>query len=341
MTSNIELTGRKPAREWLPVLAAYREPSFTRSVAEIAVTVIPFLVLWGLSWWLSSISHLLALPTMLLAGLFLVRVFLIQHDCGHGSFFETRRANDIVGRVLGVLTLTPYGDWKHSHAMHHATSGNLDRRGFGDITTLTVREYRSRSPFRRFIYRLYRTPVVLFGVGPAFVFLLRNRVPANMFRCGWKPWAGVLANNLALAVVYGTLFWLMGWKTFLLVHIPIVLIAATVGIWLFYVQHQFETTTWEYTPDWTVQDAALYGSSHYDLPGPLKWMTANIGIHHIHHLSSRIPFYRLQDVISDHPELADVQRLTLAESLNCLRLRLWDESSKRLVTFREAAALPA
>lgn len=332
------VAGFKPAREWLQTLASYREPKFERSVVEIIVTVVPFVLLWAAAWKAYSVSYLLSLVFIVPAAFFLVRLFLIQHDCGHGSFFMTKRANDFVGRCLAVLTLTPYGDWKYSHAMHHSTSGNLDRRGFGDITTLTIREYNARSPFRRFTYRLYRTPFVLLGIGPAFVFLLRNRVPGKMFSCGWKPWAGVMATNVVIAALYAGLIWLMGLNTFLLVHLPIVLLASTIGVWLFYVQHQFETTTWEHNDRWTVHDAALYGSSHYDLPQPMRWLTANIGIHHIHHLSSRIPYYKLDQVLTDHPDLAKVQRLTFWQSLDCLRLRLWDEDDKRLVSFREAAA---
>lgn len=338
MEQSLTHAAAKPARDWLKDLAAYRDPSHARSALEIAITAVPFALLWAAAWACASISYLLAALFIVPAAFFLVRLFLIQHDCGHGSFFATRGANDIVGRCLGVLTLTPFGDWKHSHAMHHATSGNLDRRGFGDITTLTVREYLARTPFRRFTYRLYRNPLVLFGIGPAYVFLLRNRVPANMFTCGWKPWAGVMLNNLAIVAVYGTLISLMGLETFLLVHLPIVLLSATIGVWLFYVQHQFEATTWEETPGWNVHEAALHGSSHYDLPPLLRWLTANIGIHHVHHLSSRIPYYRLSEVLGDHPELAGVQRLTLWQSFACLRLRLWDEHAKRLVTFREALA---
>ena len=331
----------RSAREWLKDLAVYRDPSNSRSALEIAVTAVPFALLWIAAWVVGTISYGFSLIFIVPAAFFLVRLFLIQHDCGHGAFFVTRRANDIVGCCLGVLTLTPFGDWKHSHALHHATSGNLDRRGFGDITTLTVREYLARTPFRRLSYRLYRNPIVLFAIGPAYVFLLRNRVPANMFTCGWKPWAGVMANNLVLAVVYGALAYLIGLEALLRTHLPIVLLSATIGVWLFYVQHQFEDTTWEQTPGWNVHDAALHGSSHYDLPPLLRWLTANIGIHHVHHLSSRIPYYRLPEVLSDHPELANVQRLTLWQSFACIRLRLWDEQAKKLVTFREALAVPS
>jgi omega-6 fatty acid desaturase (delta-12 desaturase) len=270
---------------------------------------------------------------------FLVRLFMIQHDCGHGSFFRHRLANDWVGRVIGVLTLTPYHFWQRTHAMHHATSGNLDRRGLGDIDTLTVREYRALPFWGRLCYRLYRHPAIMFGIGPAYLFVVRHRLPFGLMRSGWRPWLSTMATNFAIALIVATLIWLIGVKAFLLVHLPIMLLAASVGVWLFYVQHQFEQTTWADDREWNVHVAAMHGSSHYDLPAILRWFTANIGVHHVHHLCSRIPYYRLPQALRDHPELRNVNCLTLLQSFRCVRLTLWDERQHRLVSFREARTL--
>jgi acyl-lipid omega-6 desaturase (Delta-12 desaturase) len=263
---------------------------------------------------------------------------MIQHDCGHGSFFAHRHANDWVGRVIGVLTLTPYDFWRRTHAVHHATAGNLDHRGIGDVDTLTVREYRALSYWGRLKYRLYRHPLILFGLGPAYLFLLQQRLPVGMMRKGWQPWASTMATNLAIALVVAIVVWFVGIKAFLLVHLPIMLLAASAGVWLFYMQHQFERTTWARDGEWRLHDAALWGSSYYDLPSFLCWFTANIGVHHVHHLCSRIPYYRLPEVLRDHPELRAIGRLTLLESLSCARLALWDEEQSRLVSFRELTA---
>src|SRR4029434_1465291 len=210
------------------------------------------------------------------------------------------------------------------HAIHHATSGNLDRRGIGDVDTLTVREYRALSWFGRLRYRLYRHPLIMFAVGPAYLFLLQHRVPVGLMRTGWQPWASTMATNLAIAIIVAVLTWFIGIKAFLLVHLPITLLAGTAGVWLFYVQHQFEHTTWERNESWNLRQAALYGSSHYELPALLRRVTANIGIHHVHHLSSRIPYYRLPRVLRDYPELRDVCRITLLQSFRCVQLVLWD-----------------
>jgi acyl-lipid omega-6 desaturase (Delta-12 desaturase) len=324
------------ARAWTKILTAYRNPSCGRSIVEIAITVVPLVLLWVLVWatldigyWLSA---LLAVPT---AG-FLLRLFMIQHDCSHGAFFRHRFANDWIGRVIGVITLTPYDFWQRTHSIHHATSGHLDRRGFGDVNTLTVREYRAKPFWGRLYYRLYRHPLVMFGIGPAYLFILQHRLPIGLMRAGWRPWVSTMATNFAIAAIAATLIWFIGLKAFLLVHLPIMLLAASMGVWLFYVQHQFEGTLWEDDENWTLHAAALHGSSHYDLPWILRWFTANIGAHHIHHLCSRIPYYRLSRVLCDHPELRNVSRLTLLQSFRCPRLALWDETQRRLISFRDA-----
>ena len=325
------------ARVWTQILNRYREPSRIRSVIELTITALPLAALWAGAWfvyWLGFwwASLLIAVP----ASGFLVRLFMIQHDCGHGAFFPHRWANDWVGRVIGILTLTPHDFWRRTHAVHHATSGNLDRRGVGDVDTLTVREYFARSRWGRLRYRLYRNPIVLFGIGPSYVFLLRQRLPIGLFRGGWRPWISTQATNAAIALIAAALIWLIGAKAFFLVHLPIILLAATFGVWLFYVQHQFEDTFWRENDDWDLHEAALHGSSYYDLPLLLRWFSANIGVHHVHHLCSRIPYYRLPVVLRDYPELREVSRVTVLQSLRCVRLVLWDEAQHRLVSFREA-----
>ena len=317
-------------------LARHRAPSTRQAAFELAITLIPFALLWTgalislqRGWWAGL---LLTAP----GAVFLVRVFLIQHDCGHGAFFPSSRANAWTGRLLGVLTLTPYAYWRQTHAIHHATSGHLDRRIAGSIDTLTVEEYRTMSAPRRLRYRLYRHPLVQFAVGPSFVFLFQHRVPVDLMRAGWRPWASAMATNVSAAVSFFALGSWLGWTPFLLVHLPIVAMAASLGVWLFYVQHQFEETHWERQGSWRREDAALHGSSYYDLPTPLRWLTANIGVHHVHHVDSRIPFYRLGKVLKEMPQLKTIGRVTIGQSLRGVRLTLWDEHAKRMVSFRDA-----
>lgn len=323
------------ARAWAHTLSKYRGPSNLRGIFEIIVTFLPFVGLWVLTAALVSHGYWIGLLLCLPTAMFLVRLFMIQHDCGHGAFVTHPKANNWIGRVLGVLTLTPFGLWQRSHALHHAGSGCLDHRGFGEIDTLTVDEYQARSAWARARYRAYRHPLVMFGIGPAYLFLLDHRLPIGMMRRGWQPWLSTMGTNIAIVTAAAVVIWLIGFKLFLLIQLPITVIAATIGVWLFFVQHQFERTSWERLPDWQRQEAALHGSSHYDLPAPLQWLTGNIGVHHVHHLCSRIPFYRLQRVLRDHPELRDINRLTLLDSLRTVRLALWDQTQNRLVSFKE------
>ena len=326
-------------RRWTKLLAGYRTPSRRRSVFELIVSVAPFCALWALAW--ASVSYgfwpglLLTIPA---AG-FLLRLFMIQHDCGHGAFFAQRSMDDWTGRIIGVLTLTPYAYWRRAHAIHHASAGNLDERGVGDIMTLTVAEYEQLSPLRKLGYRLYRNPLVMFGIGPIWVFGLTQRLPLGLMRVGKEPWISTIGTNIAIAAMAAILIYLVGLVPFLLVHIPIVVLAGAAGIWLFYVQHQFEETHWSSGDAWDFREAALHGSSYYDMPGPLNWLTGNIGIHHVHHLSSKVPFYRLPEVLRDFPELKEIGRITIPESLSTVKLALWDEKSRRLVSFRDARAL--
>lgn len=321
------------ARVLTKELNRFCEPDHRRSVGEIFVTVLPFFALWALSYAALQVSFWLSLLVAVPAGAMLVRFFLIQHDCGHQAFFKTRAANDWVGRVLGIFTMTPYDFWKRTHAIHHATHGNLERRGIGDIDTLTVAEYEARSMWGKLRYRIYRNPLVLFVIGPAYLFLLQHRLPVTQMRAGWTPWISAMATNVGIAALFAGMMWLVGVKAFLMVHIPIVMIAASIGVWMFYVQHQFEHTVWDHNSEWEMKSAALLGSSHYDLPQPLRWLTANIGIHHVHHLVSRIPYYRLHEVIETYPELGKLGRITIKESLATVKLALWDERRRCLVPF--------
>ncbi|MBY0563232.1 MAG: fatty acid desaturase [Hyphomonadaceae bacterium] len=323
-------------RPWRTLLAAYHAPKLSRSLLELAVTAVPLAALWASAWLAASFGlWWLALLISVPASAFLVRLFMIQHDCGHMSFFKTPALNHWIGRAIGVLTFTPYDYWRRSHAIHHATCGNLDRRGTGDVATLTVGEYRALTPLKRLGYRLYRHPAVLFGLGPAFLFLVQHRLPSGQMREGWRPWISTLGTNAAIAALIGVAFVLGGWKALLLVHLPTLLLAASIGVWLFYVQHQFEETHYARQAGWDFTEAALRGSSNYILPQPLRWFTANIGVHHVHHISSRIPFYQLPSVLRDFPELRDVSKLGVIESMRAAGLSLWDEAGKRLISFAD------
>lgn len=324
-------------RKLVGALKPFSTPHTGRSLWELAITVVPFLAVIMVMLVALDAGYWAALVLSPLAGLLLLRVFIIQHDCGHGAFLAKRAGNDWVGRALGVLTFTPYDCWKRSHTLHHANTGNLDARGFGDVDTLTVAEFRSGSWWQRLAYRTYRHPVVLFGIGPAYLFLLRHRLPVGLMKEGSQYWVSAIATNLATAAVLGGLVYLFGFATTALVVIPPLLIAASTGVWLFYIQHQFETAHWDWKGNWSFHEAALHGSTHLDLPQPLRWFTANIGVHHIHHLVSRIPFYRLQDVLKAYPELREVNRYTISQTLSPLLLTLWDEDQRRLISFREAA----
>ncbi|PRY77677.1 omega-6 fatty acid desaturase (delta-12 desaturase) [Yoonia maritima] len=323
-------------RDWVRILANYREPSSLRSSIELMISFVPFVGLWILACLVAPYSYIGAFLISAFNGCFLLRLFCIQHDCGHGSFYGNRTVSDWVGRVLGVVTLTPYDVWRRTHSIHHSHAGDLDHRGIGDVMTLTVEEYHQRTAFGRFMYRAYRHPLVMFGLGPTYLFILQNRLPLGLMDQGKKYWISAMGTNAAIVAILGTIVYFGGLQALFLVFLPTTLIAASIGVWLFYVQHQFETTHWEQAPDWQLHEAALHGSSHYDLPPILRWFTANIGIHHVHHLYSRIPFYRLTEVLRDHQELVEVSRLTMLQSVKCASLDLWDEKKRRLVSFAAA-----
>lgn len=327
--------------DWEALLARYRKPVLWRSATQLVTTAVPFALLWLVMLWSLEAGYWLTLLLAVPAALFFVRMFMLQHDCGHGSFFRSRRANDAVGSVLGVLTLVPYAYWRRTHAVHHATSGNLETRSFGDIDTLTVREYLSRSQLKRLLYRLYRHPLVLLLIGPAYQFILKHRFPVDTPRTWTREWTSVHWTNLGLVALVAGLGWAVGLDRFLLVHLPITLIAGSMGVYLFYVQHQYEDTYWRYRETWNYHAAGLEGASHLVMPKVLQWFTANIGLHHVHHLCSRIPNYHLQRCFDENPALHRVTRLTLWESVKTLRLTLWDEDETRLVGFRDLRAIRA
>lgn len=315
-------------------LQAYTHPSVRRSVVQLLDTAIPFALIWYAMYRSLEYSYWITLALSIPAAGLLVRLFIIQHDCGHGSFFSRQKLNNALGFAIGVLTLTPYGYWRRTHAIHHATSGDLDRRDLGDITTLTLDEYLNRTPFKRLMYRLYRSPLVLFGLGPAYLFLIRHRFPTDLPLSWKREWRSVLLTNLGIAGLVALASWAVGVAAFLKIQLPITLLAGTLGVWLFYIQHQFEDTYWRRQPTWDYHEASVRGSSYYDLPTVINWFTGNIGVHHVHHLNSRIPNYELHRCLRDNPVLQDVTRLTLVDSLRCVQFKLWDEDSRQLVGFR-------
>jgi omega-6 fatty acid desaturase (delta-12 desaturase) len=320
-------------KAWRKLLEKYKRPSTRSATVQLLNTALPFGFFWYLMLKCVPVSYGLGLVLAIPTGFLFIRLFILQHDCGHGSFFPSRRANHIVGSLLGIVTLFPYGYWRRTHAIHHATSGNLEQRELGDVKTYTVREYRSWGAIHRFFYRLYRHPLILLGFGPTYQFVLKHRFPFDIPWSWKREWISVLWTNLGIAVIFFALSWWHGWQSVLMVHLPVVLVAGAIGVFLFYVQHQFEETYWEHEEDWDFSHAGMQGSSFLDLPKPLHWLTGNIGYHHIHHLASRIPNYRLAQCYSENPELQKVTRLTLGQGLRCLNLKLWDEDTRKLVPF--------
>ncbi|HVR39915.1 MAG TPA: fatty acid desaturase [Thermoanaerobaculia bacterium] len=321
------------------MLKPYAESQRGRSIFQLVNSFALYIAAWFLTLWLVSVSYWLALPAAFLSASLLIRLFIIFHDCGHGSFFRSRRANGVIGAIVGVMTLTPYQAWRRRHAAHHAATGNLDveDRSLGTINTLTVNEYRALSPGRRFLYRVYRHPFVILGIGALFHFIVSQRFPQPV-PMSWRhiERRSVWWTNVGIVLSVTAAVFLFGWKNFLLVQIPITCISSAMGMWLFFVQHQFDNAYWEHTPPWNYHDASLYGSSHYDLHPVLHWFTGNIGFHHVHHLNSRIPNYRLKECLDSNPPLQVAPKLRLFESLRCATLALWDEERRTLVSFRNA-----
>jgi len=320
---------------WKKEIAPFETPDIRRSIWQILNTIVPFLALWCLAYLSMSVSVWLALALAIPAAGFLVRTFIIFHDCCHFSFFKSHRANIVVGTITGLLTFFPYYQWKHEHAVHHATSSNLCKRGTGDIWTLTVDEYVASPKWRRVAYRIYRNPIVLFGFGPIFLFLVEYRM--NNKGVGRKERINTHLTNVALLIIMGVLCWTLGWQKVLIIQGAILYISGMAGIWLFYVQHQFEDTYFEHNEDWDFVRAAMEGSSFYKLPKLLQWMTGNIGFHHIHHLSARVPNYKLQKLYEANAALQKVPSVGLLASFKSLRFRLWDEAAKRFIGFKGVA----
>jgi len=320
---------------WRAALAPYAQARWGRGLLGIATSVLPYLGLSVLMAITLNVSVLLVLALSIPTAGFLVRTFIMFHDCTHGSLLPSRRGNRWVGAVLGLLVLAPFRRWRHDHAVHHASSGDLQRRGVGDIPTLTVAEYQHESRRRRVAYRLFRNPVVMFGLGPVFAMMIGPRIATRAQRPLLRR--SVLGTDLALVVVIGTLSWLVGWQEFLLIWGPAALMAGSAGIWLFYVQHQFEDAYWQSSEQWTFVDAALRGSSYLKLPPLLRFLTGNIGLHHVHHLNARIPNYNLQRAHDETPMFRDVPVLTLRDGLRAVRLKLWDEQQGQLVAFAESS----
>ena len=319
---------------WREVLAPYAVPCPRRGLTSVATSALPYVALCVAMYLSLSVSYLLTLALAIPAAGFLVRVFVVFHDCAHGSLLPSKRANNVVGSVLGLFVLSPFRRWRHDHAVHHATSGDLDRRGVGDVITLTITEYQARSPRGRLAYRLIRNPLVMFGFGPVIAMVIGPRIVAKGARKRMRN--SVLGTDVALVLLVGGVCWLIGWQAFLIVWAPAALLAGSIGIWLFYVQHQFEDAYWQSSAEWTYADAALRGSSYLKLPTVLRFFTGNIGLHHVHHLNARIPNYNLPRAHAASPMFAAVPTLSLWDGLRSVRLKLWDEQAGRLVTFAQA-----
>ncbi len=329
-----------PEMDWPALLAPYRKSSLWRGLFQLCNTLIPLVALWILmARTIDTIPYVATLALAVPTALLVVRSFIIQHDCGHASFFDRRRMNNFVGFCIGVITLVPYVYWRKTHAIHHATSGNLDQRSFGDIDTLSVREYLSLSKANRLRYRLYRHPLVMLIVGPVYQFIFKYRFPTDTPKTWKREWASVHYTNLALAVVIALLWWAVGIRTFLFIQLPITIIAGSVGVFLFYVQHQYDDTYWRYREKWDFYQAGMEGSSHMVLPKVLQWFSGNIGLHHIHHVCSQIPNYYLQRCYDENPELHTARQLRLWSAVKTLNKSLWDEDAARLIRFRDVAAV--
>jgi len=315
--------------DWRKIIKKY-QPEAWRSIWQIVNTLVPYIGLFALMLWLLNVgvSYWFVLPIAIPAAGFMVRTFIIFHDCGHGSFFKSRTANLVVGIITGILTFTPWQIWWHEHNVHHASAGNLDKRGTGDVGTWTVEEYLAAPWWKKVGYRIMRNPLMMFSIGAVIVFALVKRIPLPYH--SKKEKASIWWTNVALAAIISVLIWLVGWKTYLLVQLPVLLMGTSAGVWMFYVQHNYDGVYWERQENWDFYKAAMDGSSFYDLPAILRWFTGNIGYHHIHHLGARIPNYKLQQCFEENP-LFQIKPMTILTSFKALRLRLWDEAKKKMV----------
>ncbi|WP_017729118.1 fatty acid desaturase [Halalkalibacterium ligniniphilum] len=318
-------------------VAPFEKSDAKSSIRQMLNTFLPFILLWFLAYQSLSISFWLTLALAVVAAGFVVRIFIIFHDCCHGSFFKSKKANDILGTITGIITMFPYEKWKRDHAIHHATSSNLDKRGTGDVWIMTVDEYVAASFKERLAYRLYRNPFIMFGLGPLYLFLITNRL--NRKGAKRKERINMYVINTSIVAVYALMIWAIGWQAFLIIQGPVLFVAGLLGIWLFYVQHQFEDSYFEDETEWDYVKAAVDGSSYYKLPKVLQWVTGNIGYHHVHHLSPRVPNYHLEKVHETTPPLQKATTITIGSSLKSIRFRLYDEKRKTFVSFKEVKHL--
>ena len=336
MQTNID-TNKDLDRSWEKVIMKYNHPDLLRSVWQICNSVIPYIFMWFVMYRSLQYSYWLTLLLSLVATGFLIRIFIIFHDCGHRSFFVSKRANYIVGMIMGIITLTPFHTWHHQHWIHHSTSGNLDKRGIGDVWTMTVDEYLKSSKWDRFLYRAFRNPLIMFTLGPVLVVLYQNRTTRKDMTKQEK-W-NVYFTNIVILVVAASISMLIGIKAYLLIQLPVILFGHSIGIWLFYIQHQFDDVEWERQNKWDYKVSALSGSSFLKLPALLKWFTGNIGYHHVHHLSSRIPNYYLEKCHNENEIFREVKPIKLFSTFRALTLGLWDEASRRMISFRKLSSL--
>jgi omega-6 fatty acid desaturase (delta-12 desaturase) len=320
-----------PAKAWRKIVANYQNPVIRKSVWQLINTLVPYIALWLIMVYAIKISYWLVLPLAILAGGLVVRLFIFFHDCGHWSFFKSAKANHWVGSILGVLVFTPFFYWRQSHSVHHATAGNLDKRGVGDVWTLTVEEFLAAPRWKKLFYRVYRNPVIMFGIGPLLTFLVLHRLPSKSFKK--REQNSIHWTNLAIVGVGVLLSWAIGFKNYILIQLPVIWVASTAGVWLFYVQHQFEGVYWERAQDWDFVKAGLEGSSFYKLPKVLQWFSGSIGFHHIHHLSPRIPNYLLEKCHREN-KIFHVKPINLLASFKSLTFRLWDEKKRQLVGYK-------
>ena len=318
---------------WREVVMKYTQPDLRASIWQIVNTLIPYLGLLFLMYLSLRVSYFLTLFLSLFAAAFMVRLFIIFHDCGHGSFFKSSKLNSTVGIILGILTFTPYHKWHRAHKIHHSTVGNLDKRGTGDVWVLTVDEFKTVNKWKRRFYRVYRHPLIMFIIGSPLIFLGVNRFTHRELNKSER--INVYLTNFALLSILVAAYFTIGIKAYLMIQLPIIFFGSVAGVWLFYVQHQFEGVHWYRQGEWDYKTVALQGSSFYKLPKILQWFSGNIGFHHIHHLSPKIPNYNLESCHQENPEFSDVKPLTIRESLKTMKLRLWDEQSSRLISFRE------
>lgn len=330
-------TNKPPA--WVEIVKPYTVPDPRKSAWQLINSVIPFFVIWVLMYFSLSVNYLLTLGLALLNAMFLMRIFIIQHDCGHNSFFKSTHTNNLVGTFLGIITFTPYYAWRNSHAKHHASSGDLDFRGFGDVETITVEEYKALSLWGKVRYRFYRHPLVLFIIGPTILFIVLNRFPTAAEKAAGRERKSIYFTNLMLALVFfGVGAWI-GFVELIAMWLPLMVFSSSIGVYLFYVQHQFEDTYWRWHEEWNYAEAALRGSSFFKLPKLLQWFSGNIGFHHLHHLSPKIPNYNLERAHYENPSFQQVKTITILSSFKSIFLHLWDEQTHKLISWRDYARL--